>query len=151
MLVLRPLETDSTTRCDAMAVMLQENPVGRMPKNLLHVHTGGMACSIGRLKFRWCRWNWSGGFAMAAKEAYFGLRIRHADDPSQAVNIPVNSTVGPSGAVQRGARSCLGNSTPNPTGHLRMVCRAKGSRALGFGPHVSPEDHAQAHILLLPA
>lgn len=45
------------------------------------------------------RWQWSGGFALAAKEAYFGLRVRHAADPSRAVNIPVNTTVGPSGAV----------------------------------------------------
>ena len=37
---------------------------------------------------------------MTAKEAYFGLRIRAADDASQAVNIPVNTTVGPSGAPQ---------------------------------------------------
>ena len=43
------------------------------------------------------RWQWSGGFALAAKEAYFGLRVRHASDPSRAVNIPVNTTVGPSG------------------------------------------------------
>lgn len=43
------------------------------------------------------RWQWSGGFALAAKEAYFGLRVRHAQDPSHAVNIPVNTTVGPSG------------------------------------------------------
>lgn len=43
------------------------------------------------------RWQWSGGFALAAKEAYFGLRVRHAADPSRAVNIPVNTTVGPSG------------------------------------------------------
>ena len=31
------------------------------------------------------------------REEYFGLRVRHKKDSSQAINIPVNSTVGPSG------------------------------------------------------
>ncbi len=53
--------------------------------------------SVPSLRLRMCRWHWSGGFAMAAKEAYFGLRVRNDRSPDVAVNIPVNSTVGPSG------------------------------------------------------
>ena len=34
---------------------------------------------------------------LACREEYFGLRIRHRAIHSRAINIPVNSTVGPSG------------------------------------------------------
>jgi len=34
---------------------------------------------------------------LAFREEYFGLRIRHKTIHSRAINIPVNSTVGPSG------------------------------------------------------
>ena len=33
------------------------------------------------------------------RDEYLGLRVRLKADPAQAVNIPVNSTVGPSGAA----------------------------------------------------
>ena len=32
------------------------------------------------------------------REEYFGLRVRKLHDSAQAINIPVNTTVGPSGA-----------------------------------------------------
>ena len=44
------------------------------------------------------RWQWSGAFALNAREDYFGLRVRHSQDPERAINIPVNITVGPTGA-----------------------------------------------------
>ena len=36
------------------------------------------------------------------RDEYFGLRVRLKDDPAQAINIPVNSTVGPSGTGNPG-------------------------------------------------
>ncbi len=44
------------------------------------------------------RWLWSGGFSLTSREDYFGLRVRHSSDSERALNIPVNITVGPSGA-----------------------------------------------------
>ena len=37
-------------------------------------------------------------FVCCCREEYFGLRVRKLHDSAQAINIPVNTTVGPSGA-----------------------------------------------------
>ncbi|KAK9815754.1 hypothetical protein WJX72_009012 [[Myrmecia] bisecta] len=44
-------------------------------------------------------WHWSGGFTLHTKDEYFGVRVRHQLDPARAINIPVSTTVGPSGSV----------------------------------------------------
>ncbi len=43
-------------------------------------------------------WSWSGSFPIPENEWYFGLRIRHATNQQRSMNIPVNVTVGSSGA-----------------------------------------------------
>ena len=40
------------------------------------------------------------------REEYFGLRVRKTEDPTQAINIPVNITVGTSGALSL-AQQCF--------------------------------------------
>ena len=55
-------------------------------------------CVISRWLYAALRWQWSGAFTLTAREDYFGLRVRHTQDPERAVNIPVNITVGPTGA-----------------------------------------------------
>lgn len=42
-------------------------------------------------------YRWSGGFPISETEWYFGLRLRRASNPSLAINIPANVTVGSSG------------------------------------------------------
>ncbi|KAL0018632.1 hypothetical protein WJX77_009530 [Trebouxia sp. C0004] len=44
-------------------------------------------------------WHWSGGFKLTDREEYYGLRVRQEKDPAIAINIPVNTTVGPSGSL----------------------------------------------------
>ncbi|KAK9867090.1 hypothetical protein WJX84_006946 [Apatococcus fuscideae] len=44
-------------------------------------------------------WQWSGSFNLGQRQEYFGLRVRKTEDPTQAINIPVNITVGTSGSV----------------------------------------------------
>lgn len=44
-------------------------------------------------------WQWSGSFPLATREEYLGLRVRAAGAPERAINIPVSTTVGPSGIV----------------------------------------------------
>ena len=43
-------------------------------------------------------WQWSGSFPLATREEYLGLRVRARAAPERAINIPVSTTVGPSGA-----------------------------------------------------
>ena len=48
----------------------------------------------------------------ACRDEYFGLRVRLKEDPAQARNIPVNSTVGPSG------QRCLPVHVPARQSHV---------------------------------
>lgn len=43
-----------------------------------------------------CTWAGPMGI-LTCREEYFGLRVRKTEDPTQAINIPVNITVGTSG------------------------------------------------------
>ncbi|KAL3135445.1 hypothetical protein ABBQ32_007626 [Trebouxia sp. C0010 RCD-2024] len=77
-------------------------------------------------------WHWSGGFQLNDKEEYYGLRVRQVKDPSVAINIPVSTTIGPSGSLLVSFKSRLSV----PPYRIENMCNDVGIRFAQRGvPH----------------
>jgi hypothetical protein len=77
-------------------------------------------------------WQWSGSFPLATREEYLGLRVRARPAPERAINIPVSTTVGPSGARRTPSPPHAGR--PQTRAALRARARVHGAPSRGSRP-----------------